>query len=109
MAYTGLVVEYNGTKGAADDGISNSSFIPAYLSSTENDTLNNTELNTEYSTSRPLGGQTRPIVRPIMRVRTALLLPVHFQSLQVIASRASRAIPVMVELSEARMTARRQE
>ena len=34
MPYTGLVVEYNGTKGAADDGISNSSFIPAYPQAT---------------------------------------------------------------------------
>lgn len=37
-----------------------SQFIPAYLSSTENDMtdLNRTELNTEYNTSRPLGGHT---------------------------------------------------
>ena len=41
-----------------EDNAVESSFIPAYLSSTENDTLNNTELGTEYNTSRPLGGQT---------------------------------------------------
>lgn len=37
-----------------------SSFIPAYMSATENEPsdLNRTELNTEYNTSRPLGGQT---------------------------------------------------
>ena len=34
MAYTGLVVEYNGAKGAIDDGISNSAFIPAYPQAT---------------------------------------------------------------------------
>ena len=34
MAYTGLTVEYNGTTGAAADGISNSSFVPAYPQTT---------------------------------------------------------------------------
>ena len=34
MAYTGLTVEFNGKKGAADDGIMNSSFIPAYPQAT---------------------------------------------------------------------------
>ena len=40
MAYTGLVVEYNGTKGAVDDGISNSSFIPAYPQATSSTVYN---------------------------------------------------------------------
>jgi len=43
------------------EDVDESQFIPAYLSSTENEELNNTELNTEYNTSRPFnggGGQT---------------------------------------------------
>ena len=40
MAYTGLTVEYNGTKGAADDGVSNSSFIPAYPQTTSSTVYN---------------------------------------------------------------------
>lgn len=38
------------------EDVDESQFIPAYLSSTENDLLNDTELNTEYNTSRPLNG-----------------------------------------------------
>ena len=38
MAYTGLTVEFNGTKGAADDGILNSSFVPAYPQTTSSTT-----------------------------------------------------------------------
>lgn len=42
------------------EDVDESQFIPAYLSSTENEMtdLNRTELNTEYNTSRPLGGHT---------------------------------------------------
>lgn len=40
----------------AVEDVDQSNFIPAYLSSTENDELNQTELNTEFNTSRPLGG-----------------------------------------------------
>jgi len=41
------------------EDVDESQFIPAYLSSTENEMtcdLNQTELNTEYNTSRPLNG-----------------------------------------------------
>ena len=40
MAYTGLTVEFNGTKGAADDGILNSSFVPAYPQTTSSTVYN---------------------------------------------------------------------
>jgi len=41
-----------------DDDIDESQFIPAYLSSTENEMtdLNRTELATEFNTARPLNG-----------------------------------------------------
>lgn len=40
------------------EDVDESNFIPAYLSSTENEMtdLNNTELNTEFNSSRPAGG-----------------------------------------------------
>ena len=40
MAYTGLVVEYNGTKATSSDGILNSSFIPAYPQATSSTVFN---------------------------------------------------------------------
>ena len=39
MSYSGLTVEYNGTKAAQNDGTENSSFIPAYPEYTSSTTF----------------------------------------------------------------------